>query len=90
MTAVELFLRMVLISQYLELLILLRKDLRIPLFPFLRLNVVVWYRVSRLLILYLSRLYRLLYVRPLHMALHRAGRWGGPGDNLHLLLHPAD
>jgi len=41
MTAVELFLRMVLISQYLELLILLRKDLRVPLFPFLRLNDVV-------------------------------------------------
>jgi hypothetical protein len=37
MTAAEFFLR----------LILLRKDLRIPLFSFLRLNVVVWYRVSR-------------------------------------------
>src|SRR5271170_5685041 len=68
----------------------LLKDLRIPLFPFLRLNDVVSDRVSSVLAFYLSRLYRLLYVRPLHMALHRAGRWGGPGDNLHLLLHPAD
>ena len=37
MTVVEFFLR----------LILLRKDLRIPLFSFLRLNVAVWYRASR-------------------------------------------
>src|SRR5271154_594986 len=68
----------------------LLKDLRIPLFPFLRLNDVVSDRVSSLLTFYLSRLYRLLYVRPLHMSLHRAGRWGGPGDNLHLLLPPTD
>ena len=67
MTAVEFFLRM----------ILLRKDLRIPLFPFLRLNVVVWYQVSRLLNFYLSRLYRLLYFRLLYLLLHRVGRGGG-------------
>jgi hypothetical protein len=34
-------------SEFFLRLILLRKDLRIRLFPFLRLNVAVWYRVSR-------------------------------------------
>src|SRR5271170_8146234 len=68
----------------------LLKDLRIPLFPFLRLNDVVSDRVSSLLTFYLSRLYRLLHFRLLHMFLHRAGRGGGPRDNLHLPLHPAD
>lgn len=75
MTAVELFLRM----------ILLWKDLRTPLFPFLRLNVVVWYRISRLLILYLSCLYRLLHFRLLYLLLHRAGQGGGPEASLYNL-----
>ena len=69
---------------------LLLKDLRIPLFPFLRLNVVVSDRVHSLLIFYLRRFCRLLYFRLLSLLLHPADRGGDPKYNLHLLPRSMD